>query len=476
MFSYYSSPLAETEPSPEANSSVMIEEDNNIIEPQERASDQAAMEKSFPASPSSPPSSWNEAHSRYCQKHGVLRARIRDVVKDMSQEVDYELPWELPTASRVATSIQDLVAPPPQSSQAAAKPVVWQRTKQLASSLVSAFFQDELEDSSDWQDANDHAMMNESSTAVSSSLDWDLPIIDVDFTNQCLEVVKRAIQQRQRQHSSIWILTKTEWKDWCSSQETDEFLAELSSEDMDWLLEVLVEKQQAKIVKRDHLAELVVLNHELRSISSNGTALDVAVALHDLKHAQQKLEYQMQDWANSIQDCHKKALQHKRQNQTSLAVMQLKKSKLLQQRIDSSTQALLTLEQTQATIEMTHSNQVVLQILAQSNEQLRKLTQQTPIELVETIKEELQLETEEANEIQGALTASNYSIEGSDEEALWKELQSLTLEDPKPADNQETMATPGSSSPKVESKVPKKERTKAKKENAESSKVPVLVS
>jgi hypothetical protein len=105
---------------------------------------------------------------------------------------------------------------------------------------------------------------------------------------------------------------------------------------------------------------------------------------------------------------------------------------------------------------------------------LRKLTQQTPIEQVETIKEESQLETEIANEIQGALTASNDSIEGSDEDALWKELQSLTLEDPEPADNQEPMATPGSSSPKVESEVAKKEKTKAEKENSESTKVPVL--
>lgn len=444
----------------------MTEEDNTIPTPQGRGSGNAAMKTDFSVS------SWSEAHGQYCQQHGVLRASIRSVVNELSQAAEYDLPWELPTTSQVVTTIDGLINPSFQSSQLETKVAPWQRTKQLASSLVSSFFQDNIEEAI-WQESEDNAVAMEASTVGSSSLDWDAPIIDVQLTKSCLRMVERAIQQHQGHVSAFWIMTKSEWKGWCCSHKTEEVLARLSSEDADWLLDVLVENNQAKIVKRDQLADLVVLSHALpESSSDNDTALDVAIALHDVKVVQQKLEDQIEAWATMVHDCQKKALHHKRQHQTSLAVMQMKKSKLLQQRIDSSTQALLQLEQAQATIEMTQNNQTILKVLAQSSEQLRKLTQQTPIEEVESIKDALQLETEKAMEIQEVLTASNMSIEGSDEDALWKELEGLVLADSEPA-AQPAASRDNKSFQKVKIPVPTREIHKEKK--AESVKSPVLL-
>eukprot|EP00980_Cylindrotheca_fusiformis_P022938 scaffold9948_cov129-Cylindrotheca_fusiformis.AAC.6 len=428
MFPLYGSPSAEPEPSEETNSSTVSEDKE--IPPQHRGHDSDRGTVETVALP--PASSWSEAHRRYCQKHGVLRASIRSVTGELSEDVDYELPWELPTRAKVVTTIDGLIKPSSQSSKAQESSVIWQKTKQLASSLASVFFQDDLEESTDWQQHDDNAILHDPSTGMVPSLDWDALIIEVELTNQCLKVVETAIRNYQSQNSSFWILNVSEWNEWCSSQKTDDMLARLSSADTQWLLEVLVEKGLAKIVKRDHAADLVVLSHELPNSEASSTNVDVAVALHDMKRTQHKLECQIEDWVREMQESRKKAVRHKRQNQVSLAIMQLKRSKLLQHRIHSSTQAMLKLEETQATIEMTQSNQVVLKILAQSSEQLRKLTQQTPIDQVESVTESLQYETEKANDIQDALASSNPSSDTSDED-LWRELESLALEDSNPS-------------------------------------------
>ena len=406
----------------------------------------------------SPTSSWNEAHSQYCRKHNVLRASVENVVKDVSNQGEYELPWEVPSLVSVATKIEDLGFDSKQEKKQGGikkeESESLSRWQRLASSLVSVFFQDELELSNDWQQSNDDALQ-EGESSSSSSLNWKVPIIHIEYTKSCIQAVQRDIQTNA--NHSFFLLNMSEWRRWCSERESPDnaiLFSKLSSEDLDWILHILIEKQQAKLIQRENLVDLIVMSTSSLNSDNNEEEtkqLEIAVALHDLRTVSTTLEEQVKEWENSVYDCRQRAKNYKERKQTSLALLELKKSKLFQDRIDQSTHALLNLEQTHATIEMTQSNQVILELLSKSSQTLRGLTQQIPLDRIEEIKEDLQIETERANEVQESLTTSD-TITISEEEALLKELESLTIDETKKIIQTEPVAKDMDLVPNKESK------------------------
>ena len=424
-------------------------------------------------SPTSSSSSWNEAHSQYCRKHNVLRASVENVVKDVSNQGEYELPWEVPSLVSVATKIEDLGFDSKQEQKQGTKEEEseslssrWQR---LASSLVSMFFQDELELSNEWQQSNDDALQEgeSSSSLSSSSLNWKVPIIHVEYTKSCIQAVQRDIQTNA--NHSFFLLKRSEWRRWCSERESPDnnaiLFSKLSSEDLDWILHILIEKKQAKLIQRENLDDLIVMSTTSSLNSDNNEEeetkqLEIAVALHDLRTVSTTLEEQVKEWEKFVYNCRQRAKNYKERKQTSLALLEMKKSKLFQDRIDQSTHALLNLEQTHATIEMTQSNQVILELLSKSSQTLRGLTQQIPLDRIEEIKEDLQIETDRANEVQESLTTSD-TITISEEEALLKELESLTIDETKKiiqtepvAKDKEDLVPHKESKPSLTKKVP----------------------
>lgn len=383
-------------------------------------------------------SSWNEAHSQYCRKHNILRASVENVVKDVSNQGEYELPWEVPSLVSVATKIEDLGFDSKQEQKQGIKEEQseslssrWQRLK---SSLVSVFFQDELELSNEWQQSNDDALQEGESSSL--SLNWKVPIIHIEYTNSCIQAVQRDIQINA--NHSFFLLNMSEWRRWCSERESSDnaiLFSKLSSEDLDWILHILIEKKQAKLIQRENLVDLIVMSTTSSLNSDNNNEeetkqLEIAVALHDLRTVSTTLEEQVKEWEKSVYNCRQRAKNYKERKQTSLALLEMKKSKLFQDRIDQSTHALLNLEQTHATIEMTQSNQVILELLSKSSHTLRGLTQQIPLDRIDEIKEDLRIETDRANEVQESLTTSD-TITISEEEALLKELESLTIDETK---------------------------------------------
>lgn len=425
MFSLFASSSLEPE------SSLEVKESGTSEATQEASQHTAFSSKN---KSTSEPSSWNEAHDRYCKDKGVLRASIRSVVQEVSKAVDYELPWDLPSPSAFVTSIDEVVKPSIENERAAVdseasggiRQMMWNGAKKLSSSLVSTVFQDDLDDDIDLNAENDaiQELSNTTSTSSSSALNWDQPIIHVAHTNHCLQAVGEAIRQvTKNEQSAFTILEKSEWCQFCS-QTNDGLLSRLPPDDLDWLLKILVRQGQAQVKKNEGQSEFVIVSSSTLPTSKDST-VDVAVALHKLKQAQNALERRIEDWAFSIQECRKKAAKHKAAKQTSLAIVQLRKSKLLQDRIDSSANAFLELEKIQSTIEITQSNQVILGLVAEGSEQLRNLTQQTSLEEMHEVKEGLEGNMMAANQINEALSLTS----PVDEDELLAELEMLTLSD-----------------------------------------------
>ncbi|CAJ1953454.1 unnamed protein product [Cylindrotheca closterium] len=392
----------------------------------------------------SEPSSWNEAHDRYCKDKGVLRASIHVVIQEVSKAVDYELPWDLPSPSAFVTTIDEVVAPSTNNERTGVdretsrgiRQMMWNGARKLGSSLVSTVFQDALVDDVDLNTEGEAIQeISNTTTASSPALNWDQPIIHVAHTNHCLQVIDEVIYRLTKSEQSAFkIMEKSEFRQFCS-QTNDDLLSRLPPNDLDWLLEILVRKGQAKVVKNEGLSELVVVSSSTLP-TVTGSTIDVGIALHKLKQAQNALEHRMEVWSVSIQECRKKAARHKVDKQTSLAIVQLRKSKLLQERIDSSANALLELEKIQSTIEITQNNQAILGLVAEGSEQLRNLTQQTSLEEIDEIKEGLEEDITVANQINETLSFNS----PVDEDALLAELEMLTLID------NTTSKTPGDGS------------------------------
>ena len=416
--------------------------EGTLVAPQHSASS----ENTNRSQSTSEPSSWNEAHDRYCNDKGVLRVSIRVVIREVSKAVDYELPWGLPSPSAFVTTTDEVVAASVEIEQTEVdsetsrglRQMMWNGARRLGSSLVSTVFQDDLDDDIDLNTKN-HAIheLSNTTTTSSSALNWDQPIIHVAHTNHCLQVICEAIRQlTKNEQSAFKIMEKSEFRHFCS-QTNDDLLSRLPRDDLDWLLEILVRKGQAKVVKSEGLSELVIVSSRTLPTVTDST-LELGIALHKMKQAQNALEQRIEDWVASIQEYRQKAAKHKVAKQKSLAIVQLRKSKLLQERIDSSANALLELERIQSTIEITQNNKAILSLVAEGSEQLRNLTQQTSLEEIDEIKEGLEESIIVANQINETLSLNS----PVDEDELLAELEMLTIH------GNATSQTPGDGSPR----------------------------
>jgi hypothetical protein len=413
------------------------------------------------------PKNWNDAHDAYCRAHHILRASTQQVLHDLCEE-DQEIPWELPTRGTVVTDAEQLwtmtqhahSTTSTTSTTTSATPTtsssVFSLTKRLASGILSALYTEEHE-LSDWQQPDDDAFADPGTTTGSGTstatattttflgLDLNHPIIHVALTTQCLNVIQTQTQTSEDQASDPRIIAESEWHQWCSQIE-DDVLGQLSVTDTDWLLQLLVSNHQAKILRRENLTNLIVLSKK------DEKDLQVLVALWDLRLAKHRLEEQLHKWADQVNECNQKALLFKRQQQTSLALAQLAKRKMIQERIDTSTQTLINLEQTQTAIETAHSNKATVELLSQSSIILGGLTQQTSLEQIEQVRGDLQSELYHHTELQTALAGGEANMDDDDEE-LWKELQDLSIKEEPSAPTTKTETS--TEEPEVELKTAK---------------------
>ena len=412
---------------------------------------------------------WKDAHDEYCGKQNVLRASIQQVLEDYydscrTSEDNQEIPWELPTRPTVVINEQELfsrsslLSPPPPttatttpSSSSKSVAAVFQWTKQLASGWISTILSPDGDadyyETPDWQQSDDDALEDASSS--SQQLDWNLPIIHVPHTLNCLQHLQQRIRTETTAGASsspMIIMAKSNWNTWCSTTENDSsFLAKLSLPDTEWLLTLLVSCQQAKILKRQDRVDLVILGgssscccsssnskNDVSDEEHNNIDNDVHITLWDLSQAQERLETQLQDWTSQATECSQKALQYKQQQQMPMALSQMAKRKLLHQRIDTSTKTLMKLEQTRAAIEMVHSNKEIFELLRQSSTILKELNASaTPVEQIEEVHQDLQSEfhqIQEAMMAAGSTSSSTVNNNNIDDEELLEELENLTLE------------------------------------------------
>ena len=392
------------------------------------------------------PKTWKEAHAAYCRSHSTLRASIQQVVNDCCDE-GQDLPWELPSRQMVVTDEKDLLAQispallessTPDSSFPTSTRVL-QLTKRVANGLLSKFYDDGLEESSDWQQDDDDALVA-SSARTSKALDFSLPIFYLPSTTLCLQVLQQRILQQTANTKAPVILSKAEWKPWCSSPSKQEdgnitscpLLSKLSLSDTEWLLQLLVQCGYAKLVEgQSDQVDLIVLRKFSDNRSNKNTKEEetqIAIALWKLRKAQEGLERQLQAWSEQAMECQKKAIEFQRQKQKSLALSQMTKRRLLNERIQTSSQSLMTLEQTQAAIETAKSNKAIVDLLAQSTIVLQVLNASTPIEQIQEVHEDLQSEMDQLSQVQEAMAATTTGVQ-FDEDELLKELEGLTILD-----------------------------------------------
>jgi Snf7 len=418
--------------------------------------------------------SWKEAHRAFCAAHGTLRASLRDVLNEACDE-NQEIPWELPSRrggslATTAADVADLLQPidPVNSSSSSGAATTGSGTSSKTSwlsSLVTSFLyfarkDGDDDDDEDWVQEKDDAFRDEGdrkSSTSSSAPDLAVPIVNIEMTKSSLEELQEMIQiQATAAGTSPYILVaRSDWTQWIASTteaNPRSILSTIPASDKEFLLQVLEEKKQARIVvrKRDAagLLDVIVLSptampdqdssDNSRSKSDpveflHGTIpdyLQVHVALWDISRMELSIEKQIEEWSKRVTDCNRKALQYKRMNQKSLAVNQLAKRKVIQQRIDSSSMALLKLEQSKSAIETAQSNKMVLEHMRASTKVLKDLRIETPLEEIEDAQDDWQAEYDTLQETLESFSAMA-KVDGNryDDDELLKELENLTLDE-----------------------------------------------
>ncbi len=392
-------------------------------------------------SQSKTPTSWKEAHDQYCRTHSRLRATIPQVLED-----EQEASWDLPTTHEVVTSTEyDKFVTPKKAKEEqhqASLPLptstsVLQLAKRVVTGIYSTALQYTRKADDVWQEPNneeddDFHAIDDAPWAVES----EVLIVHVELTRQCYATLLDRIMSRsshrsdQAYHRGPWtILIQSEWVPWVRHVLCDEPLACMVAEDAKWLLEILIAQKYATILQRDGKSNVVLMkSEELKASKSEQDSLQIPLALFDLQQAKISMETQLEQWAEQVQVCSTKALTFRKQGQTKLALAQLSKRKLLQQQIDTSSATLIQLEQVSASIEMAQSNQSVLTLLSQGSQLLQKLSNETSLESIDQVHEDLQDAMEQVNDIQDRLTTTTTTTAISDDDLL-AELAALTIQE-----------------------------------------------
>jgi len=403
--------------------------------------------------------SWNEAHDMYCKKHGTIKATIQQVLSETCKEENQEIPWELPKRNNpnVLVEVRDIadyvrskrgkhvdgITSPrkPSISTMLMSPLKMMSPLKIVSAVAS-IVRDPDDEIEEWVQDGDDAFIddNDANTAGPSSFSLNLntSIFNpgmVEFAIQCLEN-----EMDQLPPNTPYIMGLSEWNSWARS-----YLAEsnvnncldLSNDDTDILLQVLVDLKRARIIRRENLdsmrTDVIVLSSGAMTTGDGDQIpenIRIAISLWDIKIAEEKIEKKLQEWSEQAAECTKNALKFKKRNQIKMATTQLAKRNLIQKRIDSDSRLQIQLLQTKDAIESAQSNRSILDLMADSTKLLRQLREETPLEEVDDVIDDLQSEIDDLQDITETISTIGKTVTdvGTDEELL-AELQNLSLND-----------------------------------------------
>jgi Snf7 len=458
--------------------------------------------------PQAPPQSWKEALDRHCRQHACLQASLSQLLlaqqatrcgqnsgsdnerqDDCYDDDEFEVPWALPTPSEIVTpqeySKLDVVLlrttdPSHTSLSSTSTPrKVFNAARSLVGGIYATVKQWTTEEEDEYwhepESAHDH-----SSSTEKTMVSLTQPMVHVTLTRDCLSALLEhaAATAVSSSSSSLasdpwayrrppWTLVaRSEWASWArpattrimsppSSSSAPQLppQSSLSSNDLYWLLDVLVANRHARILHRSSDAgkpDVIVFSTTITTTTpgkdynkkttaqeeaEQDSALQIPLALFDLQHSMKHIEAQLEQWTHQVHVCSQKALSYK-QKQPRLALAQLARRKLLQEHIDSQSRTLLQLERVYHSIDMAQSNQVLLSLLSESSSLLHQLSSSTSVQDIDEIQDSIQDSMEQVDDMNMALTTmagggsgSHYNAAWDDEDLLLAELASLTIAD-----------------------------------------------
>ena len=417
--------------------------------------------------------SWNQAHDVYCTKHGTLKATIQQVLLETCED-NQEIPWELPRrnhvnvlveAEEVADFLQtkrgkstaDTVATTPQKSSASS----WLMSPLKIVSAVASIMRDPDDEIDEWvqdgddafiddDDDNNYAAGSSSSSSSSAALELNTPIINLDMTESAIQCLENEIGHIPPDMPHV--LGLSEWNDWAHSslaKDSTNKHYRFSVHENDFLLQVLVDLNRAKIIRRENSEpkglNVVVLSSKTLTTGNDDKIPEdcrIHVYLWDIQRAEEKIEQKLQEWSEQAAECTKKALQYKKRNQIKIAATQLAKRNMIQKRIDSDSRLQMQLLQTKSAIESARTNRSMIDLMADSTKLLRQLREETPLEEIDDTIDDLQSEIDDLQEINDVISSvgRNATNMVTDEELL-EELQNLSIHENVPINTTTTTTT-----------------------------------
>ena len=400
--------------------------------------------------------SWNQAHDMYCSKHGTLKATIRQILSEICEE-NQEIPWELPSRSdeNVLVEAKDVANILQTKRLNNSRNTIGTPVKASISSLlmsplkmvsaVASIMRDPDDDVDEWVQDDDDAFIDDAyncggelSSSSSSDFGLNTPIINLDITEAAVECIERNMDQIPPEVPLVMGLT--EWNNWaCSSFSNHSTFNKfkLSVYDHDFLLQVLVDLNRARIIQRANSEpkglDVIVLTSktiETEKDDSIPENLRIAISIWDIQKAEENIEQKLQEWSEQAAECTKKALMYKKRNQMKIAATQLAKRRLIQQRMDSDSRLQIQLLQTKNAIESAQSNRSMIDLMADSAKMLRQLREETPLEEVDEAIDDLHSEIDGLQDINDMIASVGNNVTNAcTEDELLEELQNLTISD-----------------------------------------------
>lgn len=485
MFSYFSSSAKDDETEkPTPNESVeaigtAVTENSNISDDESGYNNPiSAMNSGY--SSHYPPmptvgNSWKQSHDRYCSKHGKLKASVHEILSEICGE-DQEIPWELPRQTDVNVLVESKQVAEILQTKRTKKNTPTTTSTPMKSSIssllmspikvvsaVASMMRDPDDDIDEWVQDGDDAFIddedNAGTSSASSAFGLHTPLINLNTTEAAIECLERKIDEIPPEAPLVMGLS--EWNAWVQSAFSNNYVDNqynFSIHDNDFLLQVLLDLNRAKLVRRENSnpkgIDVVVLTFKTikdEKDSSLPENLRIAISLWDIQRAEEMIEQKLQEWSEQAAECTKKALLYKKRNQLKLATTQIAKRRMIQQRIDSDSRLQLRLLQTKNAIESAQSNRSVVDLMADSAKMLRQLREATPLDEVDETVDGLQAELDGLQDINDTIASvgNNVTNTSTDDELL-AELESLSINDNKPhtsAAESATGTTPAKKTP-----------------------------
>ena len=321
-----------------------------------------------------------------------------------------------------------------------------------------------------------------SSSRDNSLIRWDLPVLNVELTEACLDFLEQALVRQSQEKSlsvfpTIFARRRTAdappqddshdmgpavncWKDWindvCFSSKdslsysaTTDILVRLSDLEGDFLLDCLSKTGSINLIPADLATgtpkqDLVVLAPHLDPVVEQGAAnrnnaremsSQVVASWWELNSAQASLERRRQQWSHQADNWAKRALQEKRKTREQNrgqkgGLTSFKIHKLLVTRLEESEGLLLNLEKSRQTLEQSWHQREVIQALETSTRALHALRHDAEQNIFEKLMEAHRDELDHVQHTNQSLsTLANMTAHENDETDLLHELEGLTLDD-----------------------------------------------